>query len=380
MSADALRRARLSKLNKDAMQIFHPPRAPRAPSRAFTAAWPQRLRRFHACAQRGMLGLLLAVMSTVPRVSGAAEPALLKVGALRLASAGPLFVAQQEHFFKDEGVIVEIRYFDAAQPVALAATAGDVDLGVTAMTAGFFNIAGKGTLKVIAGQAAIVKGRPGDVLMASNAAYDRGMRSAADLPGRSLAITQTGSSFHYELGLFASAEHFDIQRVTLRPLQSMSNMMAALKTGQVDSAIVSPQAAAELSATGEAKLIARVADAGSYRFGALFASTKVLDRQRDAVTRFVKAYRRGAAVYNDAFFGSGARRKEVALMIAAHIMPNDAASDRVALLVAEGAYYVESDAPLDALDVQRQVAWYRSQGFIDATVNSGQIMDLSFSR
>lgn len=342
-------------------------------------AWLQR-RRLRACGQRGLLALLLAVMSAVPQLSAAAEPILLKVGALRLASAGPLFVAQHEHFFRDEGVAVEIRYFDAAQPIALAVTAGDVDLGVTAMTAGFFNIAGKGALKVIAGQAAIVNGRPGDVLMASNAAYERGMRKASDLPGRSMALTQTGSSFHYELGLFANAEHFDIQRVTLRPLQSMSNMMAALKTGQVDSAIVSPQAAAELTASGEAKVIARVADAGSYRFGALFASSKVLERQKDAVARFVRAYRRGARLYNDAFFGSGARRNEVALMIAAHIMPSDAASDRVAKLVADGAYYVEPDAPLDATDLRRQVDWYRSQGFIDATVNPSQIMDLSFSR
>lgn len=324
--------------------------------------------------------LLLALMGAVPVASTAAQTAILKVGALRLASAGPLFVAQHEHFFEEEGLSVEIRYFDAAQPIALAVTAGDVDLGVTAMTAGFFNIAGKGALKVIAGQAAMVKGRPGDVLMASNAAYAQGMRRAADLPGRSLAITQTGSSFHYELGLFASAERFDIQRVTLRPLQSMSNMMAALKTGQVDSAIVSPQAAAELTASGEAKPIAQVADAGNYRFGALFASSKLLERQRDAVARFVKAYRRGAALYNDAFFGSGARRREVALMIAAHILPNEPPSDRVARLVSEGAYYVERDAPLDAPDVQRQVDWYRTQGFIDASVSPSQIIDLSFSR
>ncbi|MEZ2298549.1 ABC transporter substrate-binding protein [Variovorax sp. RCC_210] len=327
-----------------------------------------------------MLALLLAVLGTASQWAGAAEPALLKVGALRLASAGPLFIAQHERFFQDEGLAVEIRYFDAAQPIALAVTAGDVDLGVTAMTAGFFNIAGKGALKVIAGQAAIVKGRPGDVLMASNAAYAQGLRRAADLPGRSLAITQTGSSFHYELGLIAAAENFDIQRVTLRPLQSVSNMMAALKTGQVDGAIVSPQAAAELAGAGEAKLIAQVADAGSYRFGALFAASKVLDARRDAVARFVRAYRRGAALYNEAFFGSGARRKEVALMIAAHIMPTDAPSDRVAQRVTEGAYYVAPDVPLDAADVQRQVDWYRSQGFIDATVSAKEIMDLTFAR
>jgi NitT/TauT family transport system substrate-binding protein len=67
-------------------------------------------------------------------------------------------------------------------------------------------------------------------------------------------------------------------------------------------------------------------------------------------------------------------------MIAAHIMPTDAPSDRVAQRVTEGAYYVAPDVPLDAADVQRQVDWYRSQGFIDATVSAKEIMDLSFAR
>ncbi|CAA2109660.1 ABC transporter substrate-binding protein [Variovorax paradoxus] len=364
------------------MPHLHPWRAGRAltdrsPDTSFWSGWSWRLR---TNARLGALAWVLATASVAPQHAAAAEPLLLRVGALRLASAGPLFVAQHERYFEDEGLSVQIRYFDAAQPIALAVTAGDVDLGVTAMTAGFFNIAGKGTLKVIAGQAAIVKGRPGDVLMASNNAYERGMRRAADLPGRSIAITQTGSSFHYELGLFADAERFDIQRITLRPLQSMSNMVAALKTGQVDGAIVSPQAAAELTANHEAKAIAQVADAGNYRFGALFASARVLQEQRASVARFVKAYRRGAALYNDAFFGSGARRKEVALMIGQHILPSEPASDRVADLVGKGAYYVEAGAPLDPDDVQRQVNWYRARGFIDDAVAAGQIMDLSFSR
>ena len=309
-----------------------------------------------------------------------AAPSELNVGALRLASAGPLYVAQHEKYFEQEDLAVRIRYFDAAQPIALAVASGDIDLGITAMTAGFFNIASKGSLKVIAGQAAIVKGRPGDVLMASNKAYEHGLRTAAGLPGHSIGITQVGSSFHYELGLLASAEGFDIQRVTLRPLQSVSNMMAALRTGQIDGAIVSPQAATELAASGEAKLIARVADAGNYRFGALFASTRVLAQRRDAVARFVTAYRRGAAVYYDAFFGSGQRRKEVALMIAAHILPNEPASDRVAQLVSDGAYFVEPGAPLDSVDVQRQLDWYRSLGFVDPSVSAANVIDASFAR
>ena len=70
---------------------------------------------------------------------------------LRLSSSAPVFIAQDKGYFKEAGLEIELKFFDAAQPIAVATASGDVDFGVTAFTAGLYNLAGKGTLKVIGG-------------------------------------------------------------------------------------------------------------------------------------------------------------------------------------------------------------------------------------
>ena len=92
-------------------------------------------------------------------------------------------------------------------------------------------------------------------MLASKAAYEKGLTVADKLPGKSLGVTQVGSSFHYQLGQIATANKFDIKSVDMKPLQSLPNMVAALKGSQVDSIIIAPQLAKPLIASGDAKLL-----------------------------------------------------------------------------------------------------------------------------
>jgi NitT/TauT family transport system substrate-binding protein len=83
-------------------------------------------------------GALLAISATLALSSdGRAQTALkAKVGVLRLSSSAPVFIAQDKGYFRDAGLEIELKFFDAAQPIAVAVTSGDVDFGVTAFTAG----------------------------------------------------------------------------------------------------------------------------------------------------------------------------------------------------------------------------------------------------
>ncbi|MGC2025223.1 MAG: ABC transporter substrate-binding protein, partial [Bradyrhizobium sp.] len=54
-----------------------------------------------------------------------------RVGVLRLSSSAPVFIAQDKGYFRDAGLDVELKFFDAAQPIAVATTSGDIDFGVT---------------------------------------------------------------------------------------------------------------------------------------------------------------------------------------------------------------------------------------------------------
>ena len=70
---------------------------------------------------------------------------LISVGALRFTSSGPLFLAKERGYFADEGLDVEIVFFESAPNIAVATASGEVTFGVTALTAAFYNLAADGT-------------------------------------------------------------------------------------------------------------------------------------------------------------------------------------------------------------------------------------------
>src|SRR6202012_6069969 len=137
------------------------------------------------------LGMLLAGLLWAS-AAHASEP--LRLGLLQKLSPAPFYIAQERGYFRDEGVDVTFRFFEAAQPIAAAAVAGDVDVGVTALTGGFFNLAEKGVLKVIGGAMHERPGYEGSAILVSNKPFDAGLTSPGKLAGHSFAITPHGSS------------------------------------------------------------------------------------------------------------------------------------------------------------------------------------------
>ena len=243
---------------------------------------------------RVIVGLLLLL-------AGPARAEAVRIGLLRTLSPAPLYIAMERGYFRDAGLEAEFRFFEAAQPIAAAAVSGDIDVGITALTGGFFSLAGRGTLKVIGGALHEQPGYEGTAILASRAAYAGGLTSPAKLGGRSLGITQFGSSFHYMAGRIAEREGFDLKTVTLRPLQQIGNMVAAVRTGQVDATMAVASMAREAEASGDARIIGWAGDIVPYQLTAVFAPSRVVAERADMLQRFATAYRRGVADYADAF-------------------------------------------------------------------------------
>jgi NitT/TauT family transport system substrate-binding protein len=315
----------------------------------------------------------------------AADP--VKVGVLRFVSSGGLFLARERGYFSAEGLDVELVFFEAAQPIAVAVASGDVGFGVTAITGGTLNLAGKGALKMVASQGAERKGFKGNAILVSNEAYARGITSLDKLAGTSVAITQIGSSHHYMMGQIAAAQKFDLANITLKPLQGIPNMLAALKSNQVDAALTPPQFAKPMIDKGEAKLLSYFSDVADYQYGAVFASPKLVADKAELVTRFVRAYQKGNADYAKAFLRAGANGDPVvdddtraaAGLIAKHIYPNDTVEAALPKLIAS-AVYVDATGKLDVAEIDRQIAWYKSEKLVADSVDSKAFVDTSFAK
>src|SRR5471030_214758 len=247
-----------------------------------------------------LVGLLAMTATGIARADDALKA---KVGVLRLSSSAPVFIAQDKGYFRDAGLDIELKFFDAAQPIAVATTSGDIDFGITAFTAGLYNLAGKGTLKVIGGMSREKAGYPLIGYFASNNAYAAGLKTPKDLAGKRIAVTQVGSSFHYSLGLLADKYGLKLGEMKVLPLQSLSNAAAALKGETVDAALLPASTARKLMDDGGAKLLGWVGDETPWQLGAVFSSPKTL-ADRPLVTKLLAALARADGEYHDVILAS----------------------------------------------------------------------------
>jgi NitT/TauT family transport system substrate-binding protein len=307
-------------------------------------------------------------------IADADELLKARVGVLRLSSSAPVFIAQDKGYFRDAGLDIELKFFDAAQPIAVATTSGDIDFGITAFTAGLYNLAGKGTLKVIGGMSREKAGYPLIGYFASNNAYAAGLRTPRDLAGKRIAVTQVGSSFHYSLGLLADKYGFKLSDVKVLPLQSLSNAAAALKGETVDAALLPVSAARKLIDEGGAKLLGFVSDETPWQVGAVFASPKTLTNKA-LVTKLLAALDRADREYHDVILAGVADGKAPINAQTRPLLEIIAKYTNLPLeQVVGNCAYIDPDGKLDVKNVANQIEWLQAQGFVDKGFGADAIM------
>jgi NitT/TauT family transport system substrate-binding protein len=331
-----------------------------------------------------MFSRAVAILILIASAFSAAAQERVTAGVVREASDGPVFLAATQGYFKDEGLELELRAYPSAQQVARALADGVLDFGVAAYSAQVFQLAGKGAIVAIAAQARERRGYEGNEIVASNAAYERGLRSYGDLANKVIAIDRLGSSLHYQLGQIASLKGIALDGVILKPLQSIDAVARALADGKVDAAILPAPYARELLTASQGKLIGWYSDLDEQQLGALFTTPKTIAARRATVEKFVRAYRRGVADYAAAFlrhdrFGkrvSDAKSKAAAELIARYVYPD--ASDG-ADAVEAAVYFIDPRARIDIGEIARQIAWHQAQGLLDKDADARQVVDLSFT-
>ncbi len=327
-----------------------------------------------------VLRLAVASLLAMVALSTARADEALKatIGVLRLSSSAPVFIAQDKGYFRDAGLDVELKFFDAAQPIAVATTSGDVDVGITAFTAGLYNLAGKGTLKVIGGMSRERAGYPLIGYFASNNAYAAGLKTPKDLAGKRVAVTQVGSSFHYSLGLLADKYGFKLSEVKIVPLQSLSNAAAALKGETVDAALLPVSTARKLMDDGGAKLLGWVGDETPWQLGAVFASPRTLANKAQ-VAKLLGALAKADREYHDVILASikdgkapiNEQTKPLLEIIAKYT------NLKVEQVVGNCAY-IDPDGKLDVKNVDNQIKWLQEQGFVDKGFDADNIIARDF--
>ena len=321
--------------------------------------------------------LLLAALVGLAAPADAAEK--VRVGLLKFSTNGPTFIALDKGYFAAEGLDVSLVYFDAAQPIAVAAVSGDIDIGVTGVAAGFYNLAGKGALAIIAAQSREEPGYPNNGILVSNHAWDAGLQSYKDLGGHSVAVTTVGSPTHYAIAILAEKVGIPLDSIRIVPMQTNSNQVSALAGGQVDVGVIPVTLALPLLERKEAHLLGWAGDVAPWQLGGIFVKKSMIAEHRPLLEAYLRAYRRAAHEFYDAFLVKGPDGKP-------HQGPGaPALLDILAKYlgqkpeqIEQGIAFVDPDGRLLVKDIDRQIAWYQAHGMVDKSVDPASILDLSF--
>lgn len=326
--------------------------------------------------KRCALGLLaLAALALWSRAAAAED---IKIGQLKTAGNGATFVALERGYFAAEGLNPTLVFFDAAQPIAVAVVSSDVDIGATALTGGLYNLAAQGALRVIAAQSADVPSFQNNTVIVSNRAYAAGLKTYQDLKGRSVAVTTIGSSPQYCIVLLAGKYGFDLASIRFLPVQTTANVVTSVVGGQADAGVGPAAPLMPAIEHGDAKLLGFVGDETPFQLGAVFISTKTADQRGNMVARFLRAYRKGARDYHDAFTGPGEKHRDgpeapaIIAILEKYLGQSEAQ-------VKAGISYVEAEGRIDAKDVQHQIDWYRGQGLVKGEITASELIDKRYA-
>jgi len=298
----------------------------------------------------------------------------IKIALVRTVASGPVFIARERGYFAAEGFQVTLVPFEAAQPVAVAVVTGNCDFGVSALTAGFYALAGQGELRLIAGEARAVPSYRTIAYLASNRAFAAGLQVPGNLAGHSLGITQIGAPGHYALGLLAEKYRFDLKSVRLVPLSSFPNIVTALAGNEIDAGMLAATPAIAAVERGAAKLLGWSGDETPWQAGGLFVTALTANDRPDFVERFVRAYIRGARDYFAAFSAPDGTRRDGPGAEAARAIIAKYTGEAPAE-IARAIAYVDPDARFDAADILRQIAWYKAQGMLKPSIDGAALID-----
>lgn len=296
-----------------------------------------------------------------------------RVGVLKLTSSAPIFLGVEKGFFKEFGVEPELVFFQAAAPIATALAAGQIDVGATGLTAATYNIVlGGEKLWIVADKGREWPDHRLTAIVVRTDLHDAGVRTVADLKGRRIAVTQLGSTFHYQLGNILEKEGMSLEDVTIVPLQAMAAALEALKGRQVDALVLPQPFPGRAEAGGFGRVIAWGGDLFPWQIATVFYSKTFAADRRRAVS-FMKGYVKASRYYHDAVL-AGARGRAYDEVVAVTARYTGAPAAVITL----GFPYQDRNGRLWVEDIGRQMGWWQRHGFIKTTIPLKDIVDTSF--
>ena len=287
----------------------------------------------------------------------------LRITALPFFSFAPLYIAEAEGFFAEQGLAVEFVRFQSNADSLPALLRGDIDID-TIFTVGVLNAVSRGeTIRVVAARGTLTQNDcPVDgFLVRPDRAAEFGTLKAEDLRTLTFGVDRTWLDSYF-LQQWLIERGLTLKDVRTEYLPSPAARVEALRQGALDMAFMSEPwiTLAREGKAGEVYLPASKLAPG-YPFSAIMFGPSILSRDDDAGARFLRAYLRAVAQYAE---GKTERNIEILAKVT-QLQPD--------LLRRICWPVIPLDGKIDAAAIAAYSAWAVEQGLADRSLSPDEI-------
>jgi len=217
-----------------------------------------------------------------------------------LMSYAPIFIADEEGFFAEEGITMEYTTFNRTSEALPLVVSGDLDVYAGVLNAGLLNVLGQEpNFKVVADRGSISSEDPCliSAVVFRKSLYESGeLRGPADLKGR-IIVANTSGTVEYALTLYLAQVGLTLDDIIISDIPQ-AGWQDALANGTVDAIFTTEPRLFKVLQGGNAVLDENYKELRPYlQSSVLVFGKNLLIDHREIGIRFLKAYMRGVEQY-----------------------------------------------------------------------------------
>lgn len=313
------------------------------------------------------LGLLLSACTVAERRQPTPQPVKLKAVVAPYVDQAPVFIADQEGYFAEQGLEVELVKMPRSSEAIPSLAAGQVDVISTVLTVGLLNATAAKAIKVVAGAYHVAPTGCAwqGVVARANLLKAGELSSPVQLRGRRISVNPLGFGGYCveKLLITAGLTLDDVQIVDL-PAPAEAE---AFQNGSIDVATTAEPWISRIVQAGHADLwIAAQEIIPDFQIGLILFGPTLLAQDPDAGRRFMVAYLKALRRWNE-----GKTKRNVELVARFTELDPE-------LLMRICWPTVRESGQINVQSVLDFQAWAVEKGYLDNVVMEDQFWDSSF--
>lgn len=320
--------------------------------------------------------LIVLLFSLTGCGSKSNESYVIKVGASPVMSSSGIFLAQEQGYFKELGLNVEITSFrSSGAPMTILLSKGELDVGGGNLSSGLWNAINQGEdIKLVADKGHIEKGHSYIALLVRQDHIKSGRyKSFNDLKGFKMALTALdGVSQQIAAEKFLFAGGLKLSDVEFLKMP-YSEMNVCLENKSIDATVQLEPYVAKAKLDGIAKNVSGVYDVyPDQQSAAIFYSPRFINKHPELARKFMIGYIKGIRDYENAFV-KGINKKDIIKKLKKYIKVE---SDEVwnnAIPVG-----LNPDGFINKESLLNDIIWYKEHGYIEKVPDIDKIIDHSY--